>query len=287
LPAKCSNVLKSRYRNGAAMQTSELPARSSCIRWNIAIEFSASNKVASFGIGASQDGVPTLVVLGVVAGLEAAPVVMRLRNTLLVFGIAVGLCGIWMLIPALLAPKATSTWRTRAVVAARIGAVRGDLWAEAAFIGARLMWQDPVAGFDKTGAKQLDRVRANAESALAFAPINGAVWLLLAMLTQNSPEHDSRVATFLEMSYFTAPNDLSLAPLRVMRAATSAAMANKDIQLFIKNDIRGLLDRGPDHRRDIVAAYRDAWPQNQSIFLSLVAEIDPSEATLLSSPQSK
>jgi hypothetical protein len=75
--------------------------------------------------------------------------------------------------------------------------------------------------------------------------------------------------------------------MRVMRAATSSALANKDIQLFVKSDIRGILDREPDHQQDIVATYRKAWPQNQPIFENLVAEIDPAVATLLSSPQSK
>ncbi len=237
---------------------------------------------------------PALVVLGVVAGLVPAPVLIRLRSTLLVLGIAIGLCGIWMLLPAALAPEpkgflpdrnlaeATSAWRRRAVLAAEIGAIRGDLWAEAAFAGARLM---PAAGFSESGSSQLSSVRASAETALAFAPINGAAWLLLAQLTENSPDHDNRVSTFLEMSYFTAPTDLSLAPLRVMRAATSSALANKDIQLFMKSDIRGILDRGPDHRLDIVAAYRNAWPQNKAIFETLVAETDPAVATLLNAPQ--
>jgi hypothetical protein len=89
------------------------------------------------------------------------------------------------------------------------------------------------------------------------------------------------------MSYFTAPNDLSLAPLRVMRAAASSVLANRDIQLFMKSDIRRILDGGPNRQQDIVAAYRNAWPQNKAIFESLVAEIDPAAAALLNSPQSK
>ena len=220
----------------------------------------------------------------------------RLRRTLLVVGVVVGLSGIWTLLPAVLAPnpmgfplnrnltEATSTWRRRAVLAAEIGAIRGDLWAEAAFAGARVR---QAAGFGDTSSSQLNSIRGDAETALAFAPINGAAWLLLAILTQNAPGQDSRVSTFLEMSYFTAPNDLSLALLRVMRAAASSVLANRDIQLFMKSDIRGILDGGPNRQQDIVAAYRNAWPQNKAIFESLVAEIDPAAAALLNSPQSK
>jgi hypothetical protein len=243
---------------------------------------------------------PAIVVLGVVAGLVPAPVPVRLRCALFIFGIFLGLCGTWMLVPALLAPKsnglpldhiladAASTRRPRAVLAAGIGAIRGDLWAEAAFTGAHFMWQDPATVLDETASSQLNRIRANAETALVWAPVNSAVWLLLATLPQNPSNRDSSVSTFLEMSYFTALNDLSLGPLRIMRAATSSALANKDIQLFVKSDIRGILDREPDHQQDIIAAYRKALPQNQPIFETLVAEIDPAVATtLLSSPQSK
>ncbi|MCI0600302.1 MAG: hypothetical protein L0Y60_12420 [Beijerinckiaceae bacterium] len=223
----------------------------------------------------------------------------KLRRALFAFGVVLGLCGTWMLLPALVGPKpaglpldlngaeAVAAFRSRAVLAARVSAVRGDLWAEAAFTGAHFMWIDRSANLDPANSKELASVRANAETALSLAPVNGAAWLFLAMLPQSSPDRDSRVPAFLEMSYFTAPNDLSLAPLRVIRAATSSALANKDIQVFIKGDIRGLLDLGPDYQQDIIAAYRSAWPQNQPIFEALVAEIDPGMAELLRSGQAK
>src|ERR1700730_4109730 len=134
---------------------------------------------------------PAIVVLGVVAGLMPAPVPVRLRCALFIFGIFLGLCGTWMLVPALLAP--------RAVLAAGIGAIRGDLWAEAAFTGAHFMWQDPATVLDETASSQLNRVRAKPEKALVWAPVNSAVWLLLATLPQTPSNRDSSVSTFLEM----------------------------------------------------------------------------------------
>src|SRR3981081_558783 len=71
----------------------------------------------------------------------------KLRSALLVFGIVLGLSGVWMLLPELLSPKATifpfdrasaeaaARHRSRAVLAAEIGAIRGDQWARAAFTG--------------------------------------------------------------------------------------------------------------------------------------------------------
>jgi hypothetical protein len=66
---------------------------------------------------------------------------MRPRSALLVFGIGLGGSGVWVLLPELLRSKpfdlpfdrngteAAAARRTRAVLAAEIGAIRGDLWA--------------------------------------------------------------------------------------------------------------------------------------------------------------
>jgi hypothetical protein len=240
-----------------------------------------------------------LAVLGVVAGLVPAPGYMRVRCSFFVFGVLLGLGGIWGLIPVLLCPEPAGLPRhrnlaeagtassTRAFLAAEIAAVRGDLWAAAAFEDARVLWQDFLAGPGDIPSQRFDKIRARAEKALAYAPVNGAAWLLLAILPQNSPNADSRISTLLELSYFTAPNDVRLAPIRVMRAAASNLLASTDIHSFIKSDIRGILNRLPNSQKDLIAAYRNAWPQNQPIFAALLAEIDPALATSLSLPQSK
>jgi hypothetical protein len=183
--------------------------------------------------------------------------------------------------------EALAVYRPRAVLAASIGAIRGDLWAEAAFTDSRFMWADRPASLDRTNNDRIDAARANAETALKFAPINGAVWLFLAKLPTNSPNNENRVATLLEMSYFTAPSDADLAPARLERAATSSALADKDIQAFIKTDIRAILSRRPEFQQGIMAAYRNALPQNQPMFESLVAGVDPNAAQLLHSDQPK
>jgi len=55
---------------------------------------------------------------------------------------------------------------TRAVLAAETGAIRADLWAEAAFTGARFREIDRSTGLKRTNSGQLARARANAETAL-------------------------------------------------------------------------------------------------------------------------
>ncbi|HEY8032959.1 MAG TPA: hypothetical protein VIF02_11450 [Methylocella sp.] len=231
--------------------------------------------------------------------LMVLPAPLKLRLALLVFGIVLGLSGLWMLLPEVLRPKpvglafdrsgieAAAAGRTRAVLAAETGVIRGDLWAEAAFTGARFMGTDRLAIHDWTSSGQLARAKSNAETALALAPVNGAAWLFLARLPAISPEGENRVGTLLEMSYFTAPGDLVLAPWRLERAATSSALADKDLQAFIKGDIRAMLNRRPEFHQAIITAYHNAWPQNRPIFESLVADADPAAAQLLRAGEPK
>jgi hypothetical protein len=225
--------------------------------------------------------------------------VTRVRTAFLALGTALGLSGIWMAIPDLLSPKPISlpldrgtaesaaTHRIGARMAAELGLVRGDLWAKAAFTDAPILWAARPAKLDSSELKQLARARNTMETALALAPINGAAWLFLAKLPAVSPEAENRVGNLLEMSYFTAPSAPDLALSRIQRAVTSSALANKDLQTFVSGDLREILGRGPQFLQAIIAAYRDALPQNQAVFESLIADADPAAAQMLHSNPSK
>lgn len=221
------------------------------------------------------------------------------RNILLALGIALGLCGIWMLVPEMLnstplkqpfarpGADVSAAQRGQAALAAHLGLIRGDLWAASAFAGARLMWKEQAEGLSRAGEQQAAQVKSEAETALAFAPVNGAAWLLLALLTPAPAGRESRIATLLEMSYFTAPNEASLAPLRLERAVMSGALADRDLQLFLQSDIRALLSRLPDGQQTLAAIYGSAPAEAQPVFMSLIAEADPAVAESLRSGQPK
>jgi hypothetical protein len=240
-----------------------------------------------------------LVILGIALGLVPCPPIERLRSGLLVLGTVLGLSGVWMLLPDLLSPKSSglpfdhnsaevsAAHRTRAVLSAEIGAIRGDLWANAAYAGAHFMWTDDLSSLDQSDSKLLARVKSNTETALALAPINSAAWLFLAMLPDASVDTESRTDTLLELSYFTAPSAPELAPWRLERVATSSALANKDIWPFVKSDLREILNHRPEFQQAIITAYRSVLPQNQPIFKSLIADVDPAVAQLLHSGQAK
>ncbi len=200
----------------------------------------------------------------------------KLRAALLAFGVFLGVCGLWLLLPELLRPKpvglardktsaaAAGEHHARAVLAARIGAIRGDLWAEAAFADSSLFWLERGTALDHANAARVEQARSRLETALAYAPINGAAWLFLASLP--GAQSKDAGASALENSYLTAPNDLSLADLRLERAAASGALADRDIQNSVRSEIRKILTYQPRRQTAIMTAYHNALPQNQSLF---------------------
>lgn len=230
-------------------------------------------------------------------GLLSAPT--KLRLGMLSFGLFLALAGIWLLVPELLAPKpvglpldrssasAAAIDAPRTLAAARAAQIRGDLWAQAAFADASLLWLDRPAALDRSNLERIERARAHAETALALAPINGEAWLFLAALPGPESANDKRMAALLQMSYFTAPADVRIAPRRLERAAATAALSDPDIREFAKGDIDNLLSAQPPLKQAIIAAYRNALPQNHALLETLVGDVDPAFAQFLRSGQPK
>jgi hypothetical protein len=211
-----------------------------------------------------------------------------LRIGLLALGGVIALGGAWMLLCALLAPPvialpfdrdaaaAAATQRGRAIAVARLGVIRGDLYAQAAYADAGLLWLDRARGLGAASAAEVQAARSKAESALALAPVNGSAWLFLAALPPASAKAaDPNGLVALQMSYLTAPNEGALALPRVERALASRAPIDKDLQAFVKGDLREILTGQPSETPALVGAYKTALPQNQAIFEALAAEVDP------------
>jgi hypothetical protein len=193
-----------------------------------------------------------------------------------------------MLLCALLLPQAialpldrdsaaaAAVGRGRALAAARLGAVRGDLFAQAAYRDAYLLWLDRTHGLDAASAAEVQGARSNAETSLALAPINGSAWFFLAALPPGSARAgDPNGLIPLQMSYFTAPNSQALARPRIERALVSSTPIDKDLQEFVKGDLHAILASQPLQKPALLAAFRTASPQNQAIFEALAAEVDP------------
>jgi hypothetical protein len=151
----------------------------------------------------------------------------RLLSALLVFGIGLRLSGLRMLLPQVLRPKplpfghngteAAAARRTRAVLAAEIGVIRGDFWAEAAFTGARFMGTDRSTSLDRGQFRTIRAGQSQRGDGLRARP---GRWRGMAFFGEDSGKFAERReprGSLLERSYCTAPSALDLAPWRLER----------------------------------------------------------------------
>jgi hypothetical protein len=156
--------------------------------------------------------------------------------------------------------------------AASLARVRGDLWAKAGFALVARPGSDPAAGLfsDNSPEQALDPFTR----ALRFSPHRGDVWLMFAALANHYKLAGYDTAALLKMSYYTAPNEFSLLPMR-LRVALASDVREAELRDMIKRDIRLVLSRLSTLEPALVTAYRSA-PADRKVFAeNLIAEVDP------------
>jgi hypothetical protein len=163
--------------------------------------------------------------------------------------------------------------RIKASWAARIGAIRGDLWAESAFTYADLIWKDGG------GSTDLVQAHLSVNHALTAAPHQSSVWLLLAGLASRYqlPGIDGKEA--VRMSYYTGPSELELMPLRLWIAVHSDPFSDIELRDSISREVRLLFSH--QQKSAIVAAYNAAPLVGKQFIEQTIREIDPSAAESL------
>lgn len=111
---------------------------------------------------------------------------------------------------------------------------------------------------------------------LRYSPLRGDLWLLLAALSTETQWHGYDTAGLLKMSYYTAPNDIELFPLRLCVALSRDALV-RDVELrdLIRRDIKVIVTRQPALKPALVTAYRSASADGKSFAEILVSEFDP------------
>ena len=209
----------------------------------------------------------------------------QLRKILMVFAITLGIAGAWTLICELArAPRigfpvdqnyqAAADQRWKAALAARVGAVRGDLWAELffSFANSILIRSGPDFGAIET----LNEALPAARRALMFAPLRSEVWLLLAAMANDYELETPSGATALTMSYYTAPYNQALTPLRLSLATRGNAVHDAELRQLVEQDLQTILARKPNLRPAVVAAYATASAEGKHLIESVVQETDPS-----------
>lgn len=209
----------------------------------------------------------------------------RFRNILVVFAISLGIAGAWLFVSELARPpgigfsphqndSAAKLQRPRSALAARVGLVRGDLWAE-----LFLSFADSIvgqSGRDFGAIETLNAAMPAAERALAYAPYRSDVWLLLAAMSEKYELQTPNSAAALKMSYYTAPYSWDLVPLRLSVATRGDALRDADLRQFVEQDLQMIFAGKPKLRPAVTAAYATASLEGRHLIESVVEQADPS-----------
>ncbi len=146
-------------------------------------------------------------------------------------------------------------------------AVRGDLWAESAFT-----YGDHLNAEDKLGTDAIESLTRT----LRYSPHRGDIWLMFAALAEQNKASGYQPSSLLKMSYYTAPNELALFPLRLnVSFHAKGLIEDTEIQDIVRRDISVILTRAPALKPALVAAYNSAPPQAKIFAERVIAEIDP------------
>ena len=215
---------------------------------------------------------------------RSTKIVFRLATLLI--AILIGVQSLWILLPELSRPgiaelptdlvsagsASVTSWRDAAIWAARIGVIRGDLWAESAFTYADLLWDTSIDG--AAPATELQRARKSFYRTLDEAPEKSGAWLLLAGLALHYPSIAQDPTAALKMSYYTGPTEKHLMSLRLRIAAQADAFNDFEVRQFVSRDLRMFLAQ---HQEAVIAeAHHVASPTGKHFIENVVSEIDPS-----------
>jgi hypothetical protein len=167
-----------------------------------------------------------------------------------------------------------SAARSSAETAARIGWLRGDLWTDAAITAWSALADRSAGERDRQIALGKDHARAIAGRAIRWSPHESRAWLLVAALDSEFDWSNDKAVEPLKMSYFTGPNEIELAPLRIRLATRSTAITDVDLQSLTSKEIRSILLQHPDQKGSVLTAYRQASPEGKKFIEVTVRDLD-------------
>jgi hypothetical protein len=208
------------------------------------------------------------------------------RNNILIFAGVLAVQGAWLVAAEFFRPilpyfpqdkvseERAAAAGSAAVTAASIGWVRGDLWTDAAIALSSGFTSEAVGEGAPQMTQPRDRARAVAERAARLSPHDSRTWLLLAALDSRFDWPNREVANRLKMSYYTGPNELALAPLRIRIATRSMAITDAELEILVAQEIRTIILRHQDQKPSLVAAYRDASPEGKQFVEATVGDLD-------------
>jgi hypothetical protein len=210
-----------------------------------------------------------------------------------VYGVILGAASLWLLFAELPRTSVTvlptsreaaataAAQRDDALWSARVGRVRGELWAESSFTYADLEWTASAS------ARLLDDAKASATRAARFSPTNSSVWLLLADLASRYRWDVPKPIETIKMAYYSGPNEDALIPLRLIMSARLDDATDPEFERLFRSDIETVLTSRPNLRPAVVSAYSQATPQARHLIQDVASQIDSAFAQSLPSGPSR
>jgi hypothetical protein len=124
-------------------------------------------------------------------------------------------------------------------------------------------------------AEENVRAEATVKQALSIVPYDSELWLALALLQAQRDPRNPVVAEALKMSYFVAPNDPQLMPVRLDTATLFDALSDPDLKELVLGDLRLMLTRKTDLRTAVISAYQRASSLGKKFLEESIQSIDP------------
>jgi hypothetical protein len=176
---------------------------------------------------------------------------------------------------AVQAPGPAAQW------VAAIAPFRPDLEANYASTMALMALRPDDAALSAADAQRNLNSQEDVVRVLKAAPHRSELWLLLALLQIQHKSGGRQIIEALKMSYFTAPNDVQLMPLRLYTAARADALSDPDLKELARGDVRLMLTRQPDLKSSVVLAYRHGSSLGKMFLEDTVQSIDPEFVSVL------
>lgn len=206
------------------------------------------------------------------------------------FAIILGLQAAWLLSAEISRPdlpffptgkseidKAASQ-RSKAAAAASIGWLRGDLWAEYALT-------DAPPNNEVSSLPAADKGEPVSVKALATAPYDARLWLLLFRLNAQSGWKDDKTLAQLKMAYYTAPNDTRLFAARLQSALQPQAVGDDELRPLVAHEISAIVTRKPELKPVIADAYRSTNAAGQRLIEEQLTSFDRGFLAELQTPK--
>jgi len=211
---------------------------------------------------------------------------IAVRLTTLLFALLLGFQSVWLLLAELYRPGIyqlptdaaaavdARNGRDDAARAAKIGALRGDLWAESAYTYAYLLFSNTTERANEDLARTLAQAGLTQDRAIEDAPWQSGTWLLRAGLALRYPSLGFDALQALKMSYYTGPSEKDLMPLRLRMAAQLDPSGDIEVRQFISRDLR--LFFAQNQKTTIIDAYNAGSPSGKRFIEQTVRDVDPS-----------